>query len=86
MSTKTTFKRIALVAVASLGFGMLSVAPSSALADETANLSVFTPVTAQTVPSGTTSVDFAVNVGASAALTAAKGFTVTVTNATKPKG
>jgi hypothetical protein len=30
MSTKTTFKRIALVAVASLGFGLLSVAPSSA--------------------------------------------------------
>jgi trimeric autotransporter adhesin len=30
MSTKTTFKRIALVAVASLGFGMLSAAPSSA--------------------------------------------------------
>jgi hypothetical protein len=30
MSTKTTFKRIALVAVAALGFGMLSVAPSNA--------------------------------------------------------
>ena len=30
MSTKTSFKRIALVAVAALGFGMLSVAPSSA--------------------------------------------------------
>jgi trimeric autotransporter adhesin len=30
MSTKTTFKRIALVAVASLGFGMLSVVPSNA--------------------------------------------------------
>jgi hypothetical protein len=30
MSTKTTFKRIALVAVASLGFGMLSVVPSTA--------------------------------------------------------
>jgi len=30
MSTKTTFKRIALVAVAALGFGVLSVAPSSA--------------------------------------------------------
>ena len=29
MSTKTTFKRIALVAVAALGFGMLSVVPSS---------------------------------------------------------
>jgi hypothetical protein len=86
MSTKTTFKRIALVAVASLGFGLLSVAPSSALADETANLTVFTPVTAQTVPSGTASVDFAVNVGANAALTAAAGFTVTVTSATKPTG
>jgi hypothetical protein len=32
MSTKTTFKRIALVAVASLGFGMLSVVPSNAAA------------------------------------------------------
>ena len=30
MSTKTTFKRIALVAVAALGFGLLSVVPSSA--------------------------------------------------------
>ena len=30
MSTKTTFKRIALVAVAALGFGTLSVAPSNA--------------------------------------------------------
>ena len=32
MSTKTTFKRVALVAVAALGFGMLSVAPSTAVA------------------------------------------------------
>ncbi|MCX6437616.1 MAG: hypothetical protein NTZ06_03055 [Actinobacteria bacterium] len=30
MSTKTTFKRVALVAVASMGFGLLSVVPSSA--------------------------------------------------------
>jgi hypothetical protein len=30
MSTKTTFKRIALVAVAALGFGVLSTVPSSA--------------------------------------------------------
>ena len=55
MSTKTTFKRIALVAVASLGFGLLSVAPSSAVADEAANLTVFAPVLAQTVPAGTAS-------------------------------
>jgi len=31
MSTKTTFKRIALVAVAALGLGIVSVAPSSAI-------------------------------------------------------
>ena len=37
MSTKTTFKRIALVAVAALGLGVLSVAPSSATVS---NLSV----------------------------------------------
>jgi len=30
MSTTTTIKRVALVAVAALGFGMLSVVPSSA--------------------------------------------------------
>ena len=30
MSTKTTFKRVALVAVAALGLGVMSVAPSSA--------------------------------------------------------
>ena len=32
MSTKTTFKRVALVAVAALGLGLLSVAPSNAAA------------------------------------------------------
>jgi hypothetical protein len=31
MSTKTTFKRVALVTVAALGFGLLSVAPSQAV-------------------------------------------------------
>jgi trimeric autotransporter adhesin len=36
MSTKTTFKRVALVAVAALGLGVLSVVPSSATASGTA--------------------------------------------------
>jgi hypothetical protein len=31
MSTKTTIKRIALVSVAALGFGVLSVVPSTAV-------------------------------------------------------
>jgi len=35
MSTKTTFKRIALVAVAALGLGVLSTAPSSAVPNST---------------------------------------------------
>ena len=45
MSTKTTFKRIALVAVAALGFGMLSVVPSSA----TATTGVLTCTNASTI-------------------------------------
>ena len=44
MSTKTTFKRIALVAVAALGLGVLSVAPSQAK-----------PLTITVTPSATTS-------------------------------
>jgi hypothetical protein len=43
MSTKTTFKRIALVAVAALGLGVLSVAPSTAaLNQDTLTLSAAT--------------------------------------------
>ena len=43
MSTKTTIKRIALVAVAALGFGVVSVAPSSAaVAGDTYTLSAST--------------------------------------------
>jgi hypothetical protein len=39
MSTKTTFKRIALVAVASLGFGMLSFVPANAATNFNATFS-----------------------------------------------
>jgi hypothetical protein len=57
MSTKTTFKRIALVAVAALGLGVLSVAPSQAditaatltVADGTATTSLSDSTTAGTV-------------------------------------
>jgi len=55
MSTKTTFKRIALVAVASLGFGMLSVAPSNAagmLADTLVNAADGTATVASTATVG----------------------------------
>jgi hypothetical protein len=68
MSTKTLRKRIALVAVASLGFGMLSVTPSSATAGDAATNASITSITVTnpTTPS----------VGATAA------FTIAVKNAT----
>jgi hypothetical protein len=57
MSTKTTFKRIALVAVAALGLGVLSVAPSQAIisgltvtvANGTASQTVSDSTTAATI-------------------------------------
>ena len=54
MSTKTTFKRIALVAVAALGLGVLSVAPSSAAAGT---------ITLASVQSGTAALDSTVLTG-----------------------
>ena len=51
MSTKTTFKRVALVAVAALGFGVLTVAPSSA-AMQAPTMSISTTTT--TTPGVTT--------------------------------
>jgi hypothetical protein len=54
MSTKTTFKRIALVAVAALGFGMLSVVPSSAVPQ--ADTLTASALTATAVPGTAASV------------------------------
>jgi len=52
MSTKTTFKRIALVTVAAMGFGLLSVVPSTATSQQdTLSLSA----TATTMAAGSTS-------------------------------
>ena len=58
MSTKTTFKRIALVAVAALGFGVMSaVSPAQAAGDSSfaLNTSSITVVSSQTGDSTTTS-------------------------------
>ena len=53
MSTKTTYKRIALVAVAALGFGLLSVAPSSAIS-QSDTLAISATGNATTVSFGST--------------------------------
>ena len=46
MSTKTTFKRVALVTVAALGLGVMSVAPSNAAvqADTMVTMKIYTQV------------------------------------------
>ena len=50
MSTKTTIKRVALVTVAALGFGVLtSVAPANAAAVDPASLTIGTIPTAHKV-------------------------------------
>jgi hypothetical protein len=62
MSTKTTFKRVALVAVAALGLGVLSVAPSSAAVLGTTvtagDAGATTQLTATTVSSDSTTGTF----------------------------
>ena len=66
MSTKTTFKRIALVAVAALGFGTLSVAPSSAFVQQwtVAQVSGSTSVAPLNVASGVFNFSFAASAAA----------------------
>lgn len=49
MSTKTTFKRIALVTVAALGFGVMSVAPSNAAVGTSDSLTAAVATTTGTV-------------------------------------
>jgi hypothetical protein len=64
MSTKTTFKRISLVAVAALGLGVLSVAPSNAytqadtLVVSSATAAVLTTDTATATSAPTTTIAF----------------------------
>jgi len=66
MSTKTSFKRIALVAVAALGFGTLSVVPSIAAVPQADTVTLSTSATTGYV-GGTYTTTVAVNFGALAA-------------------
>jgi hypothetical protein len=69
MSTKTTFKRIALVAVAALGLGVLSVVPSNAAADSTTLGSATSAATTGVAVTNTVSIS-AIAAGAGETLTA----------------
>ena len=73
MSTKTTFKRVALVTVAALGFGVLtSVAPASA-AEEVAGTVTAINLTALTANTGAASTAQKVSVGLTTKVTGASG-------------
>jgi hypothetical protein len=82
MSTKTTFKRIALVAVASLGFGVLvSVAPASADSanTNTAAIQSVTLNTPTTTYAARVGQQIAINItGATTAVTPATGAIATI--------
>jgi hypothetical protein len=72
MSTKTTFKRIALVAVAALGLGVMSVAPSQATITNVTLTTVDGTASTTGVNDSSTAASIAVN----ALATAADSFTV----------
>jgi hypothetical protein len=76
MSTKTLRKRIALVAVSALGFSLLSVAPSSAVATTLTNTSVSGTVAVSA--GGVSTGSFTVNLVEDAATTWTNGATVTI--------
>jgi hypothetical protein len=82
MSTKTTFKRVALVTVAALGFGLLSsVAPASAGLVTTA-----TAVTPGTVPPARTGVAAVIPVTVSIPNAASDSYTVAAQVTSAPSG
>ena len=82
MSTKTTFKRIALVAVAALGLGVLSVAPSqAAVSTPTVTTANGTSTTASNYDSTT-----AATVAVTALMDAGDSITVTVLQKSAPTG
>jgi hypothetical protein len=77
MSTKTTFKRVALVAVAALGLGVLSVAPSNA-ASNADSLTVSSATAAQTTAETSTATSVTTTVSF---LSAVQSDSLTVTAA-----
>jgi len=77
MSTKTTFKRIALVAVAALGFGVLSVAPSQAAAGAI-TLTVTNGKASLTPSTGTGETSTGALITVSSLLTSGRADTITV--------
>jgi hypothetical protein len=85
MSTKTTFKRIALVAVAALGLGVFtSVAPASAALSDVSAISAGTSAPARTgVSSGATTITLTTTAANAATLSASAQITSAPAGSTK---
>ena len=83
MSTKTSFKRIALVAVAALGFGTLSVVPSSAAVPQADTVTVTPTTTTPYYVGGTYTATVSVSFGA---LVAGDSLTTTMSMTTNAVG
>jgi hypothetical protein len=86
MSTKTSFKRIALVAVAALGFGMLSVVPSTAAVPQADTVTITPTTTTPYYVGGTYTATVAVSFSALAtgdSMTTTMSMTSNVTTSTK---
>jgi hypothetical protein len=84
MSTKTTFKRIALVTVAALGFGVLSVVPSSAVTNAD-SLTVSAATAAQTTAETATATSATATLAYIAGLTS-DSMSVTASLVSAPAG
>ena len=83
MSTKTTLKRVALVAVSALGFGLLSVAPSNGAAgDFTASFTAPSSVNVQTTAADTSVTKDLGTIVLSLATAAGQSFTANTDTAT----
>jgi trimeric autotransporter adhesin len=83
MSTKTTFKRVALGTVAAMGFGLLSVVPASA--DPTATTATYTNLTSPTTnPVVGSAVILPVSMAVSGTQAAAATSTLTATLSVRP--
>ena len=84
MSTKTTIKRISLVAVAALGFGVLSVVPSQAADPNPDFAFTAVPTAATPVRGSAVSIPIKAALTADGSVTAAITGTLTATITTKP--
>jgi len=86
MSIKTLRKRIALVAVASLGFGLMSTVPANAARALLGNASVVTVQAIVAEPVAAFKIPFTLDVGAATALSATDTVKVTVAVVSRPSG